>query len=110
MLGTIAATLFVGLLFVALFLAIVNLLMPKGKHDPNHTGISVGGRDIICPKCHSANCQYDYQTVQHTYEKTTYRVRPLHPFKPVKSKTYEVPTYNSTIKQYRCMDCGWIFK
>lgn len=102
--------LFLGLLLLALILGIVNLFIPKTKHDPNHTGITVGTRDIICPKCHSTNCQYDYETIQHTYEKTTYRVRPLHPFKPIKSKTYEVPTYKSTVKQYRCMNCGWIFK
>lgn len=104
------AFLFVGGLVLALILAVVNMFIPKNHHDPNHTGLVVSGRDIICPKCHSANCQYDYQTIQHTDTKTTYRVRPLHPFKPVKSTTREVPTFQTTVKQYRCMDCGWIFK
>lgn len=83
---------------------------PRYKHNPNHPGITENGRDIICPKCKSPYCQYDYQTVQHSAAKTTYRVRPLHPFRPVKSTTREIPTFKTTVKQYRCTNCGWVFK
>ena len=82
-------------------------------HNANHPGITIntleGKRDIICPKCHSPYCQYDYQTIQHSDSRTTYRIRPLHLFRPVKSTTYEIP-HQTTIKQYRCKNCGWVFK
>lgn len=104
----------IGLIVCCIFggplLLLLAYEMSKPKHDPNHTGITVGGRDIICPKCGSPNCQYDYEKIQHTVSKTTYRVRPLHLFKPVKSTTTEVPTFQTTDKKYRCMNCGWIFK
>ena len=107
----ILISLIVASMFIGGFAIIIIILLKPGRtHNPNHPGIVVNGRDIICPKCHSPYCQYDYQTVQHNDTRTTYRIRPLHPFKPVKSTTYEIPTFKSTVKQYRCMNCGWIFK
>ena len=97
--------------------AIIDANKPKKakryNHNPNHPGITIntieGKKDIICPKCHSPYCQYDYQTIQHSDSRTTYRIRPLHLFRPVKSTTYEIP-HQTTIKQFRCTNCGWVFK
>lgn len=103
----ISIFLFVGGLFLALILAIVNLFMPKGKSNPDHPGISENGRDIICPKCKSPYCEYVFE--QNKTEVTTVRYRPLHPLKPFKETTREVPDL-FPVRKYRCKNCGWIFK
>jgi len=83
-------------------------------HNENHQGITIntieGKKDIICPKCKSPNCQYEYDTYRRTVTKTSYRVHPLNVFNPISSKTKEVPTVPITSTKFRCQNCGWIFK
>ena len=104
----ISIFLFIGGLFLALILAVVNMFIPKGTHNPNHPGITQNGRDIICPKCKSPYCEYVFE--QNTKEVTTLRYRPLHLLRPFKATTRQVPTLIQPMQKYRCKNCGWIFQ
>lgn len=108
----------IGIIVCCIFVAPLLLLLlvhnsNKPTHNPNHDGIVDGGRDIICPKCKSSACQYAYKEVQVIPDqyRTKTKVHLFNIFKPlVEEKTRVIPGVTKMEKQYRCMNCGWIFK
>lgn len=88
----------------------------KPDHNPHHKGITVntmfGKKDIICPVCKCADCQYVYEDIKVTRDKYTEKVK-LHPFnvcKPfIERKVKASPGQVVRVTKYRCKKCGHIF-
>ena len=89
----------------------------KPAHNPHHKGITVdtmfGKKDVICPKCKCARCQYVYDTVQISNAKcvTKTKYHPFNIFKPyVEEVTTVKPGTTARVVKYRCEKCGYIFQ
>ena len=109
--GLIVFALF-SMLPLALILMYLHDNQNKVKHTDDHPGITVGNKDILCPKCRSPYCQYYFEERQLTPDryKTKTKVHLLNPFKPlVEEKTRITPGITYQKKRFRCNSCGWIF-